>query len=89
MNKDIEKLRKKIDRIDSKIIGLLRDRLNAAENIGKYKKNNGLPIRDFKREKEILNRIAEKARKQGIKDIKKIKKVYAKIMESCRDVQRK
>ena len=89
MNKDIEKLRKKIDEIDSKIIGLLRDRFNAARNIGNYKKKNGLPIRDFKREKEIFNRISEKAKKQGIKDAEKIKKVYAKIMEYCRDVQRK
>lgn len=89
LEKDIKKLRDNIDRIDSKIVSLLRRRFLVAKEIGKFKKNNGLKIRDSKRERELLRKVSEKARKQGIKDLKQVKKVYLKIIESCREIQRK
>ena len=89
MEEEINNLREKIDEIDNKIIGLLRERFGVAKNIGDYKKKKGLPVRDLKREKEVIDRVIEKTKEQGIKDIEQIKKVYIKIMESCRDIQRK
>ena len=85
----IENLRREIDETDTKIIRLLRQRFRIAVKIGKYKKIMGLKIRDFKRERQLLNRVAEKAKKQGIKDAKEIKKIFNGIMAYSRKVQGK
>ena len=50
---DIEKLRKEIDKIDTNMIVLIRKRFETARKIGKYKRKNGLRIRDLKREKSV------------------------------------
>ncbi len=57
MNKDIEKIRKKIDTIDGEVFQLLIDRLNAVTDIGEIKKQEGLPILDEGREQAIYNKI--------------------------------
>lgn len=46
--------RKKIDKIDSKIIKLLKERFDSAKQIGNYKRKKGIKIIDEKREDEIL-----------------------------------
>ena len=56
---EINNLRQKINEIDSKIIELLRERFNVVKDIGKHKKKNGLPIKDPKREQEIIEKIVE------------------------------
>lgn len=51
----IEKIRKKIDQTDHKLIKLLDKRMNYAYQIGKIKGKNGLPIHVKDREKEIYD----------------------------------
>ncbi|MEA3500988.1 MAG: chorismate mutase [Candidatus Marinimicrobia bacterium] len=51
----IEKIRKKIDQTDHKLIKLLDKRMNYAYQIGKIKGKNGLPILVQDREKEIYD----------------------------------
>ncbi|VVB78307.1 Chorismate mutase [uncultured archaeon] len=46
--------RKEIDKIDKKIMKLIETRLYHARKLGEYKKKNGIPIIDKKREKEII-----------------------------------
>ena len=53
-NKNISDLRREIDRIDSELIRLLRERLHVAEAIGDIKKRKNLPVIDARRE-SILN----------------------------------
>lgn len=88
MEEDIKKLRDKIDEIDSQLLMLLRERFSTAKEIGKNKKDNNVPIRDIKREKEVLLNIANKAKEQGIKDVKEIKKIFRSIMKSSREIQK-
>ena len=57
----IEELRKEIDRIDSEMIRLYRERMDAARRIGAYKRENHLPVTDTLREQEVLNRVGELA----------------------------
>ena len=57
MNKDIEKIREKIDTIDKEVFQLLIDRLNAVTDIGEIKKQEGLPILDQSREQLIYDKI--------------------------------
>ena len=57
----IEELRSRIDRIDSEMIRLYTERMETARQIGRYKKERGLPVADPGREQEVLDRAAEAA----------------------------
>lgn len=81
----IEKLRKNIDKIDNKIIQLLSQRLDNAQEIGKIKKKNNQPVINKKRESEIYNKIPK-----TIKNKKRlfIKNIYREIISNSRNMQR-
>ena len=59
MSLDLEKLRKKIDEIDARMVGLLNERAKISQEIGKNKLKNKSAIYSPQREREILNRIRE------------------------------
>ncbi|PJE81600.1 chorismate mutase [Candidatus Pacearchaeota archaeon CG10_big_fil_rev_8_21_14_0_10_32_42] len=80
----LEKFRKKIDAIDRKIIFLLEERIKISINIGKFKKQNSLSIRDVNREKEIFSQIT---RKTSL-DPNFIKQFYNLIFRFSRKIQK-
>jgi len=47
----IEDLRKRIDKIDNRILTMLRERVELAREISKVKAEKNLPIRDVVRER--------------------------------------
>ncbi len=55
--KKLRRFRKRIDRIDGRIIRLLVRRHGAVRSIGFLKKENGLPVHDPDREESIIGRI--------------------------------
>ncbi len=54
---DLEKSREKIDEIDEQLIKLFSDRMKTVLEVAKYKKGNGLPVFNAKREREVVNRL--------------------------------
>jgi len=67
---DIQKLREQIDEIDSQLVDLYCRRMDTARDIGRYKRENNLPVLDTERERALLNRVAEQAgedNEQGIR----------------------
>lgn len=58
---EINELRNKIDSIDTKLVELLKERLDIATSIAEYKKENKLPVLDRKRERELLNKVSNQA----------------------------
>ena len=56
---NIDDLRRDIDGIDDKLLELFERRMAAAKEIGQYKRENGLPIKDRERESKIINRLCE------------------------------
>ena len=54
---EIENLRKEIDEIDLSLASLFEKRLDLAKKIGKYKKENNLPITFSEREKQVSDNI--------------------------------
>lgn len=53
--KNLNGLRSDIDKIDQKILFLIKKRFDIARRIGKYKKENNMPLKDSLREKEVLD----------------------------------
>ncbi len=55
-DEDLNVLRKKIDTIDTELILLLAQRQRLAEKIGEFKQQNGVAVKDHRREEEIFDR---------------------------------
>ncbi len=60
---NLEQLRLKINAIDDQMMDLFKARMAISQEVGIYKKNQGLPILDEKREQELLS-----LRKQKLND---------------------
>ena len=57
----LEEIRNEIDSIDEELVSLFIRRMNCAEEVAKYKKENNLPILDASRERALLNKISDLA----------------------------
>lgn len=55
----LEEIRNEIDSIDEELVSLFIRRMNCAEQVAKYKKENNLPILDASRERALLNKISD------------------------------
>ena len=60
---DINEWRIRIDELNDELMTILNKRATYAAEIGKIKKQRGLPVFDEGRETAVLNGVAEKARK--------------------------
>lgn len=86
-HEEIKHQRNIIDDIDNKIITLLSKRFNLCIQIAHYKKGKSTPIKQEKREQEILKKRAYQAEKLGI-DKKFITTLFQLIMKYSRTVQK-
>lgn len=80
----LEEYRREIDSINKKMVQLFVDRMKVSIEIGKIKKEQGLPIRHPDRENEILESLSEDA-EEKFKPY--IREFLEKLMEESRKVQ--
>lgn len=81
---DLKDYRNEIDRIDRELLAGFRERMEIAEKIARYKKENGLPVLDEAREKEKISRIAREA---GPELAPYAEQLFEKLMELSRRYQ--
>jgi monofunctional chorismate mutase len=79
---DLESARKEINKIDKDIVHLLEKRFNVVMEIGKYKKENNLPIYDEEREKLVINNCLSYLENKNYSD--SIEEIYKQIMDSSK-----
>ena len=82
---DIDMLRQAIDEIDDKILDLINQRLSLAKQIGDYKKQGDIQIKDRGREEEILNRL--RAKNNGPVGADGLRHIFEAIIAEGRNVQ--
>ncbi|MBW2708252.1 MAG: prephenate dehydratase [Deltaproteobacteria bacterium] len=82
---ELDLCRKEIDAIDTQLLSLLAERLDAAAAIGRIKNNMGLPVFDPVREKAILDRMAAKGHSRLTPDA--IRDIFTRIISVGRAVQ--
>ena len=58
---DMTTIRQRIDEIDSQMVELYRQRMEAVSEIGAYKRAHNLPIYDSERQRNLLNKVGEQA----------------------------
>jgi len=83
---DIADWRKKIDEIDGKLVDLLSQRAHAAHEIGKLKRDAGMPIYEPDRERAVFAN-ARSANRGPLPD-RDLLRIYERIMDVMRQIQR-
>ncbi|MBE6820341.1 MAG: chorismate mutase [Ruminococcaceae bacterium] len=56
---DLNELRNKIDSIDKELVKLFKERMETAAEVGRFKQENGIPVFNRQREREIINNVTE------------------------------
>ena len=62
----LEEYRKQIDKIDKKLVELFVERFEIVKQIGKFKKENNIPVVDNNRFQKVLEKVENIAEKQGV-----------------------
>ena len=82
----ISGLRKKINRIDKKLMKLLIKRYVVVKKIGKFKNESGIPVVDKEREQEIVKKIDTLKTEDGAK--RSVKEIYKCIFSASHRAER-
>jgi chorismate mutase len=83
---EIEAWRRRIDQIDSQLMGLLNSRSACAVEVGKLKRALGLPIYSAERERLILERVMRE--NPGPLDPMAVRRVFERIIDESRRLER-
>lgn len=79
-------LREQIDQLDRQVLELLARRMEVVREVAAVKKSEGVPIRDFARERAILDDRCARAAELGLPEAP-IESIYRQIMLASRDYQ--
>jgi len=82
---DIADWRRKIDEIDRRLVALLSERAQAAHEIGKLKRDAGMPIYEPDRERHVFEN-TQRAN-QGPLPNRDLQRIYERIMDVMRHIQ--
>ena len=82
---DISDWRKKIDELDRKLVDLLSQRAQAAHEIGKLKRDAGMPIYEPDRERAVFDNVREV--NPGPLPDRDLLCIYERIMDIMRQIQ--
>jgi len=83
---DISDWRKKIDDLDRKLVELLSQRAQAAHEIGRLKRDAGMPIYEPDREQAVFDNV--RSINRGPLPDHDLLNIYERIMDIMRQIQR-
>ncbi len=84
--REMDRIRDAIDRVDEVIVRLLNQRAKYAIDIGEVKAILGLPIYAPEREKEVLHHVEKTC--EGPLDRQSVRRVFERIIDESRRVER-
>ena len=87
-SKDLPEIRKNINEVDSEIIKLLAKRRKLSKEVIRAKEVSDKPIRDQKREQDLLNRLIAFGKENGL-DAHFVTKVFYEIIDDSVRIQQK
>ena len=82
----LDRLRERIIELDDELIRLIGERRDVVLEIGRMKRDLGLPVMDPAREARVVRRVAERSRELGV-DEELTRDVIWRIISSARDTQ--
>jgi len=84
---ELNEFRKQIDQIDTKIVELMVERFQVSKEIGEYKKEKGLEIRNEEREKELILNKINTFKARNFSDEEFVKEFFELIIRKSREIQ--
>lgn len=81
----VDALRKKIDKVDSRIVALLNERASLALKIGDQKSLTGRPVYVASRERAVYRQVSDAS--DGPLSAASVRAVYREILSACRGVE--
>lgn len=85
--RDLEYYRAEIDKIDTKLIALMEERMDVAKHVGEIKLKTGAQILDEKREQSVLASRVEKVSEKEYEGI--IEEFFKEVIELSKTVQKR
>ena len=82
----IERWRKEIDDIDEQLVRLLNERSQCAIELGRIKRESGLPIYSPDREKDVIQHVTGVNR--GPLDAAAMRRLFERIIDESRSIER-
>ena len=83
---DIADWRKKIDELDRRLVELLSQRAQAAQEIGRLKRNTNLPVYEPEREQAVFSSVQQI--NSGPLPNRELVRIYERIMDVMRNIQK-
>ncbi|NLY45356.1 MAG: chorismate mutase [Tissierella sp.] len=84
---DLKICRDKIDEIDAQLVALFEERMELALKIADYKKTNNIPILNEGREKEVIEKNANRLKNKNFKE--SLVKFFEHMMNLSKEEQEK
>lgn len=85
MTDRLESLRLEINRLDTELVRLLKNRMDRVREIARFKKDHHMTIRDDSRESEVIAHVLNQPH-DGIES-EKLAMLFQQILEISRDAQ--
>ncbi len=83
---DISDWRKKVDELDRRLAALLNERAAAVVEIGRLKRNTGMPIYEPDREREVIANVHRSS--TGPLADRDLAQIYERIIDVMRSIQK-
>ena len=84
--REIAKIRDRMDEIDARLVGLLNERAGCAQAIGRIKETVGLKVYQPQREREVLSHV--RSENHGPLDGDAITRLFERIIDEARRLER-
>ena len=82
----LPELRARLDSVDRRVLELLAERMRVVTEVARFKRNERVEIRDYERERQVLDARRTLARELGL-DPAPVEAIYRQILNASRDYQ--
>ncbi len=86
VEREITKIRNRMDELDARLVGLLNERASRAQEIGRLKDTVGLKVYQPQREREVLDHV--RSENAGPLDADAITRLFERIIDEARRLER-
>ena len=86
VEREIKKIRDRMDALDARLVGLLNERASCAREIGRLKETVGLRVYQPHREREVLSHV--RSENAGPLDGDAITRLFERIIDEARRLER-
>ena len=86
VEREITKIRNRMDALDARLVSLLNERASCAQEIGRLKDTVGLKVYQPQREREVLNHV--RSENAGPLDGDAITRLFERIIDEARRLER-